>query len=94
MEEALESDPCETKAESSPKKKKEGTSEENNKQKEKEEARKKKIQKKAKDDVYIIESLKEKKGNNFLVKWENYSEEENTWEPRASIPGFVLKVDI
>jgi len=42
-------------------------------------------------DVYIIESLREKKGNNFLVKWENYPEEENTWEPRTAIPGFILK---
>ena len=53
-----------------------------------------KVQEDPEDDVYIIESLKEKKGNSFLVKWENYSEEENTWEPRTSIPGFVLKVDI
>ena len=43
-------------------------------------------------NVYNIESLKEKKGNNFLVKWENYPEEENTWEPRTSIPSFILKV--
>merc|ERR1712123_106168 len=52
---------------------------------------KKKTKKAPKEDVYIIESLKEKKGNNFLVKWENYTEEENTWEPRSSIPGFILK---
>jgi len=53
---------------------------------------KKKTKKAPKEDVYIIESLKEKKGNNFLVKWENYTDEENTWEPRSSIPGFILKV--
>jgi len=47
--------------------------------------------KNSKDDVYIIESLREKKGNNFLVKWENYPEEENTWEPRKSIPAFIMK---
>merc|ERR1712060_595471 len=45
----------------------------------------------AEDEVYNIESLKEKSGNKFLVKWENYPEEENTWEPRAAIPGFILK---
>ena len=44
------------------------------------------------DDVYIIESLREKKGNQFLVKWENYSEDENTWEPRSSIPDNILQV--
>ena len=55
---------------------------------------KKKTKKAPKEDVYIIESLREKKGNNFLVKWENYPEEENTWEPRAAIPGFILKVFI
>ena len=46
------------------------------------------------DDVYIIESLREKKGNQFLVKWENYPEDKNTWEPRASIPDDILKVCI
>ena len=55
---------------------------------------KKKTKKAPKEDVYIIESLREKKGNNFLVKWENYPEEENTWEPRGAIPGFILKVFI
>ena len=54
---------------------------------------KKKTTKVSKDqDIYIIESLRQKKGNKFLVKWENYPEEENTWEPRAAIPGFILKV--
>jgi len=43
------------------------------------------------DDVYNIESLKEKSGNKFLVKWENYPEEENTWEPRSSIPDYILQ---
>jgi len=52
---------------------------------------KKKVKKASKDEVYIIESLREKKGNNFLVKWENYPEEENSWEPRSAIPGFILK---
>ena len=55
---------------------------------------KKKTKKAPKEDVYIIESLREKKDSNFLVKWENYPEEENTWEPRGEIPGFILKVFI
>ena len=29
-------------------------------------------------DVYTIESLVEKKGSNYLVKWENYPENQNT----------------
>ena len=45
-----------------------------------------------KDDVYNIESLVEKKGSKYLVKCENYPEDQNTWEPRSSIPLFVLKV--
>ena len=45
-----------------------------------------------KENVYNIEYLKEKKGSKFLVKWENYPEKDNTWEPRASIPSFILKV--
>ena len=44
------------------------------------------------EEVYIIESLKEKSGDKYLVKWENYSEDENTWEPRSSIPDYVLQV--
>ena len=46
------------------------------------------------EDVYIIESLKERSGNKFLVKWENYPEEENTWEPKSSIPDYILKVSL
>jgi hypothetical protein len=44
------------------------------------------------EDVYIIESLLKKNGSKFLVKWENYSEEYNTWEPKSSIPDFIVKV--
>ena len=44
------------------------------------------------NNIYDIESLQEKKGDLFLVKWENYPEEENTWEPRSSIPTAILKV--
>merc|ERR1711936_596219 len=40
--------------------------------------------------VYIIETLKEKKGNKFLVKWETFGDEENTWEPKSSIPEYIL----
>ena len=52
------------------------------------------VEDESEDDVYIIESLIEKKGNQFLVKWENYPEVENTWEPRASIPDYFLQVCI
>ena len=47
----------------------------------------------AKGDVYIIESLIKKKGSKYFVKWENYSDELNTWEPAASIPHFIVKVN-
>merc|ERR1711936_1425178 len=43
------------------------------------------------EDIYNIESLVEKKGSKYLVKWENYPSEQNTWEPRSSIPKFILK---
>jgi len=58
-------------------------------------AKKQKVQVKEKDvaeeEVYIIESLREKSGNKFLVKWENYPEDENTWEPKSSIPDYILQ---
>ena len=54
----------------------------------------KKEKKSEKEDVYIIESLVKKKGSKYLVKWENYSDELNTWEPAASIPQFIVKVNI
>ena len=44
------------------------------------------------DDVYNIEALVEKKGSQYLVLWENYPTDQNTWEPRDSIPSFILKV--
>jgi len=43
------------------------------------------------EEVYIIESLIKKNGSKFLVKWENYPEDQSTWEPKASIPEFILK---
>ena len=42
--------------------------------------------------VYTIESLVERKGSKYLVKWENFPESQNTWEPRMSIPPSILKV--
>ena len=46
------------------------------------------------EDVFIIELLKEKKGDTFLVKWETFSQDEDSWEPRSSIPEYILKVTI
>merc|ERR1711892_45306 len=51
----------------------------------------KKVKDEPEDDVYIIESLKEKDGDKFLVKWEHFSDDENTWEPRSSIPDYILQ---
>ena len=45
------------------------------------------------EDVYNIESLVKKKGSKYLVKWENYPSDQNTWEPKTSIPNFILKVN-
>ena len=44
------------------------------------------------EDVYIIESLTKKNGSKYLVKWENWPSDQNTWEPKASIPEFIIKV--
>ena len=33
----------------------------------------------------------EKKGSKYLVKWENYPEEQNTWEPRSAIPKEIIE---
>merc|ERR1712128_289707 len=52
---------------------------------------KKTKQKPIPEDVYNIEALVEKKGSKFLVKWENWPSDTNTWEPKASIPKFILK---
>ena len=45
-----------------------------------------------KGKVYIIESLLKKEGSMFLVKWENYSDLWNSWEPKEGIPPFIVKV--
>ena len=44
------------------------------------------------DTEYNIESLIEKKGSTFLVKWENYFSDQNTWESRCMIPDQVIQV--
>ena len=44
------------------------------------------------EEVYIIESLLEKKGSKYLVKWENFTKEYNTWEPKSSIPANIVQV--
>ena len=62
------------------------------KKKEEPKAKKEKKPSQVQEDVYNIESLIKKKGSKYLVKWENYQEEFNTWEPKASIPEFILKV--
>merc|ERR1712218_139799 len=47
--------------------------------------------KKVEEDVYNIESLVKKQGSKYLVKWENFPSDQNTWEPKSSIPKFILK---
>ena len=49
-----------------------------------------KSKKKKSDNVYNVETLLEKKGNKYLVKWEGYSDADNTWEPSSSIPKHIL----
>jgi len=43
------------------------------------------------EEVYIVEALLEKKGSTFLVKWENYDKDWNSWEPRTGLPAFIVK---
>ena len=43
---------------------------------------------------FEINSIKRRKGDRFLIKWEGQSDEENTWEHRSSIPQYILKVHI
>ena len=49
-------------------------------------------QKQDREEVYNIEALVEKKGLKYLVQWENFTVDHNTWEPRSSIPDFILQV--
>ena len=44
------------------------------------------------EDIYTIEALVDKKGSKYLVKWENFPHEQNTWEPKSAIPPFIIKV--
>ena len=53
--------------------------------------KKKKPTSKAEPKTYIIESLVERKGDKYLVKWERYPPEQSTWEPRANIPKFITQ---
>ena len=53
--------------------------------------KKKKPTSKAEPKTYIIESLVERKGDKYLVKWESYPPEQSTWEPRANIPKFITQ---
>ena len=46
----------------------------------------------ADDAVYNIEALIAKKGSTYLVKWENYADDQNTWEPSYSIPDPIVEV--
>lgn len=64
----------------------------NNQNNEKNEGRKKKTSASKQEDVFNIEALVEKKGSKYLVKWENFTDDQNTWEPRSSIPPFIVKV--
>eukprot|EP00091_Calanus_sinicus_P017270 TRINITY_DN37278_c0_g1_i1.p1 TRINITY_DN37278_c0_g1~~TRINITY_DN37278_c0_g1_i1.p1 ORF type:complete len:103 (+),score=40.15 TRINITY_DN37278_c0_g1_i1:441-749(+) len=33
----------------------------------------------------------EKKGSKYLVKWENWPADQNTWEPKSSIPAYIVE---
>ena len=44
------------------------------------------------EDVYDIEALLQRKGSRYLVKWEGYSEDCNSWEPKTSIPNLKVKL--
>ena len=46
------------------------------------------------EDIYNIEALVDKKGSKYLVKWENFPHEQNTWEPKSAIPPFIIKVSL
>jgi hypothetical protein len=44
------------------------------------------------EPVYNIEALVEKKGSPYLVKQENYPDDQNTWEHYCSIPESIVEV--
>ena len=39
-----------------------------------------------------VESLLEKRGYKYLVKWKNCSEASNSWEARFALPQLIVKV--
>merc|ERR1719233_880772 len=41
--------------------------------------------------VYNIEALIAKRDGEYLVKWENYPNSENTWEPGSCIPDTIIE---
>merc|ERR1719233_2475099 len=65
--------------------------EENDTAKDKKELKGKKREMAINDDIYNIESLVRRKGSKYLVKWENFPENQNTWESRSSIPCLILQ---
>ena len=68
-------------------------SEKSKKENKKHKKRKKQGEKEDKE-IFIIESLLEKKGDKYLVKWENYSKEYDSWEPASSVPNHIVQVKI
>ena len=44
------------------------------------------------DMVYIVESLLQKEGSMYLVKWENYTHWWNSWEPKEGLPPSIINV--
>ena len=51
-----------------------------------------KKEKSSEEEEFNIESLLHRKGSKYLVKWEGYGSEYNTWEPKTSIPDLILQV--
>merc|ERR1712012_75647 len=41
-------------------------------------------------EVYLVEKLLDKKGSKYLVKWKDYSNDQNTWEPKSNIPNNII----
>ena len=48
------------------------------------------------DEVFIVERIvaeKKRKGRTmYLIKWENYDDADNTWEPIEHLPGAVRRL--
>ena len=43
------------------------------------------------DDVYTVEKVLRKEGQRYLIKWENYGDEHNTWEPAKHLAPNLLE---